>query len=87
MRIKILKYVLSKKDSSASASIVRKDELHKRYQILKDKKNKWSIMEGTFNTSLINRNNIKTLRIKSFRGNLREMPFDEQIIKLRFNPR
>ena len=34
-----------------------------------------------------NSNNIKTPGIKSLHGNLREMPFDEQIVKLRFNPR
>ena len=36
--------------SSASASIVRKDVLYKRHRILKDKKNKWSKVAGTFNT-------------------------------------
>ena len=56
-------------------------------KILKDKKNKWSTMAGTFNTSFRNRNNIKAPGIKSCRGNLREMLFDGQIIKLRFNPR
>ena len=35
-------------DSGAGASIVRKDELHECHQILKDKKNKWSTMAGTF---------------------------------------
>ena len=38
-------------DSGASASIVRKDVLHKRHRILKDKKNKCSTMVGTFNTT------------------------------------
>ena len=40
-------------DSGASASIVRKDVLHVRHKILKDKKNKWSTMAGTFNTSFV----------------------------------
>ena len=38
-------------DIGASASIVRKDVLHKRHKILKQKKNKWSTMAGTFNTT------------------------------------
>ena len=55
MRIKILKYVLSKYflDSGASASIVCKDVLNERHTILKDKKNKWSTMAGTFNTTFV----------------------------------
>ena len=40
-------------DSGASASIVRKDILHERHKILKDKKNKWSTMAGTFNTTFV----------------------------------
>ena len=31
-------------DSGASALIIRKDVLHERHKILKDKKNKWSTM-------------------------------------------
>ena len=40
-------------DSGASASIVRKDVLHVHHKILKDKKNKWSTMAGTFNTTFV----------------------------------
>ena len=34
-----------------------------------------------------NKDNIKTPGIKSLHANLREMPFDGQIIKLQFIPR
>ena len=40
-------------DSSASASIVRKDILYERFKIRKDKKNKWSTMSGTFDTTFV----------------------------------
>ena len=40
-------------DSGASALIVRKDLLYERHKILKDKKNIWSTMAGTFNTTFI----------------------------------
>ena len=40
-------------DSGASASIVQKDVLHKHLRFLKDKKNKWSIMAWTFNTTFV----------------------------------
>ena len=40
-------------DSNASALIVRKDVLHERYKILRDKKNKWSTMAGTFNITFV----------------------------------
>ena len=40
-------------DSGASASIVRKDVLHEQQKIRKDKKNKWSPMAGTFNTTFV----------------------------------
>ena len=40
-------------DSSASISIVRKDVLHERHRNHKDKKNKWSTIEGTFNTTFV----------------------------------
>ena len=39
--------------SGASSSIVRKDVLHERHKILKDKKNKWSTMARTFNTTFV----------------------------------
>ena len=45
-------------DSGASTSIVLKDVLHVRYRILKDKKNTWSTMAGTFNTTFVNVVNI-----------------------------
>ena len=38
-------------DSGASASIIRKDKLYICQRILKDKKNTWSTMAGTFNTT------------------------------------
>ena len=38
-------------DIGASASTVGKDVLYKRNKILKDKKNKWSTLAGTFNTT------------------------------------
>ena len=40
-------------DSGASASIVRKDVLYERHRIHKDKKNKWSTMAETFNTTFV----------------------------------
>ena len=40
-------------DSGASVSIVRKDLLHERHNILIDKKNKWSTMAATFNTTVL----------------------------------
>ena len=40
-------------DSGARSSIVHKDVLYERHQNLKDKKNKWSTMEGIFNTALV----------------------------------
>ena len=44
---------ISKVCSGASASIVRKDVLYGRHRNLKDKKNKWSTMAGTFNTIFV----------------------------------
>ena len=38
-------------DSGASALITHKEILQKRHKILKDKKNKWSNMAGTFITT------------------------------------
>ena len=49
-KVRTIKILL---DSGASASIVRKDVLHVRHKILKDKKNKWSTMAGTFNTTSV----------------------------------
>ena len=49
-KVCIIKILL---DSGASASIVCKDVLYQRHKILKDKKNKWSTMAGTFNTTSI----------------------------------
>ena len=40
-------------DSGASASIVRKDELFDRHKIIKENKNKWFAMAGTFNTTFV----------------------------------
>ena len=40
-------------DSGASSLIIQKDMLYKRHKILKDKKNKWSTMAGTFNTTFV----------------------------------
>ena len=40
-------------DNGASASIVREDVLYKCHKILKDKKNNWSTMAGTFNKTFI----------------------------------
>ena len=40
-------------DSHASASIVNKDVLYKRHKILRDKRNKWSTMAGTSNTTFV----------------------------------
>ena len=40
-------------DSGASASIVRKHVSYRRHNILKDKKNKWSTIVGTFNTTFV----------------------------------
>ena len=40
-------------DNGASASIVRKDVLYERHKILKDKRNKWSTMAGTINTTFV----------------------------------
>ena len=40
-------------DSGTSALIVRKEVLHERHKILKDKKNIWSTMARTFNTTFV----------------------------------
>ena len=40
-------------DSGASASIARKDVLYERHTVLKDKKNKWSTLAGTFSTTFV----------------------------------
>ena len=40
-------------DSSASVSIARKDVLYERHSILNQKKNKWSTMAGTFDTTIV----------------------------------
>ena len=40
-------------DSGASASIIRKDAIYGHHKILKDEKNKWSTMAGTFNATLV----------------------------------
>ena len=40
-------------DSSSSASTICKDVLYKQHKILEDKKNKWSTMVGTFNTTFV----------------------------------
>ena len=40
-------------DSGASVPIVRKTIIHEYHKILKDKKNKWSTMTGTFHTEII----------------------------------
>ena len=39
--------------NGASASIIRKDVLYKRHKFLRDKKNKWSTVAGTFNTTFV----------------------------------
>ena len=40
-------------DSGASASIVHRDVLYECHRLLKDKKNKWSTMAGTFITTFV----------------------------------
>ena len=40
-------------DSGASASFIHKTVLHESHRILQNKKNKWSIMAGTFNTTSV----------------------------------
>ena len=40
-------------ESGASASIVCKDVLYEHYGILKDKKNRWSTIAGTLNTTFV----------------------------------
>ena len=40
-------------DSGARASIIRKDILYKRHITLEKKKNKWSTMTGSFNTTFV----------------------------------
>ena len=49
-KVRTIKILL---DSGACASIVCKDVLYERHKILKDKKNKWSTMTGTFNTTFV----------------------------------
>ena len=49
-KVRTIKILL---DSGASASIVRKCVLHEHHKIHKDKKNKCSTMEGTFNTTFV----------------------------------
>ena len=48
-KVRTIKILLN---SGAIASIVRKDVLHECHKILQDKKNKWSIMAGMFNTTV-----------------------------------
>ena len=62
-----------KVDSGASASIVCKDILHERHKTLKQHKNKWYAMAGTFNTTL----KLKLPELNHFAKNLCEMPFDQ----------
>ena len=40
-------------DSGANASVVHKDMWHERHKIFKDKKNKWSTMARTFNSTFL----------------------------------
>ena len=40
-------------DNVAIVSITHKDVLYERHNILKDKKNKWSTMAGTFYTTFV----------------------------------
>ena len=40
-------------DNSASVSIVHKDVLYKHHRVFKDKKNKWSTMAETLNTTFV----------------------------------
>ena len=60
-RTGIKKYVLL--DSGASASIVHKDILYERHRNHKDKKNKWSTMAGTFNTTFVTEIILKLLEL------------------------
>ena len=46
-------------NSNASSSIVRKDVLYEHHKNLKDKKNIWSTMAGTFNTTLVTKTILK----------------------------
>ena len=50
-------------DSSASVLIVCKDVLYKRHKILRDKKNKWSTIVGTFNTTFVTEIMLKLLKV------------------------
>ena len=59
MRIGILKYVLSK-------YMVRKDVIYGRHKILKDKKNKWSIMAGTINNTFVTEIILKLLKLNHY---------------------
>ena len=61
-------------DSGASASIVRNYVLYQRHRIFKDKKNKWSTMAGTFNTTFVIEIILKLLELNH--TNLHKMPFD-----------
>ena len=51
-------------DSGTSAIIVRNDVLYERHKILKDKKNKWSTMLGTFNNTFVTEIIFKLLELK-----------------------
>ena len=53
-------------DSGASASIVGKDILDEGHRILKDKKNKWSTMAGTFNTTFVAEIILKLLKLNQY---------------------
>ena len=46
-------------DSGASTSIVCREVLDKRHHLIKKKKNKWSTMAGTFNTSYMTSLNLR----------------------------
>ena len=50
-------------DSGASVSNVHKEVLHTGHRILKDEKNKWSTMAGTFNTTFVTELRLKLLEL------------------------
>ena len=59
-KVRTIKILL---DSGSSASITRKDVLYERHKILKDKKNKWSTMAKTFNTTFVTKIILKLVEL------------------------
>ena len=52
-------------DSDASALIICNDVLYECHKILKDEKNRWSTMAGTFNTTFVTETILKLPKLNN----------------------